>query len=128
MAANEKKFIYNRGFDTTTDQDFTQGAAYGKVKLGRDHIFWKRGFRWYTAGIARVKRAYRRVEAVDTKMCCGNVNFDIQKLVLQLDDGEALELLIGEGTLREAESLYRDLQAAHPKIQYGKPQPAMQIE
>lgn len=124
MRANEKKYIYSRGGDAAADQDFARGAAYGKVKLGREYIFWKRGLRWYGVKLSQVERVYRRVEAVDTKMCCGNVNFDIQKLVLQTDDGEALELLVGEGTLREAESLYRDLQTAYPELQYGKPQGA----
>lgn len=122
MATKEKTYSYSRGLDAAADQDFMQGAAYGRVKLGRKYIFWKKGFRWYTVEITHVQRAYRRVEAVDTKMCCGNVNFDIQKLMLCLDDGAVLELLIGEGTLREAEGLYRDLQAAHPEIEYGKPQ------
>lgn len=124
MSANEKKYIYSRGGNAAADQDFAQGAPYGKVKLGREYVFWKKGLRWYGAELGQVQRAYRRVEAVDTKMCCGNVNFDIQKLVLQMKDSAVLELLIGEGTRREAETLYQDLQSAHPEFQYGKPQEA----
>lgn len=113
-------FIYRKQENTQTDMDFKNASPYGKVKLGDQFIFWKKGLRWNAAGIDEVTRAFRRIEGVDTKMCCGNVNFDIQKLVLVSEDGSELELLIGEGTPREAEALYLDLQKRRPGIAYGK--------
>lgn len=120
MGAEKETYIYHRGENPETDQEYEQAPFYGKVKLGKQHIFWKKGFRKYAVDLEKVQRAYRRVEAVDTKMCCGNVNFDIQKLVLLLKDGTQLELLIGEGTLKEAEGLYQALQDQNPQLQYGK--------
>lgn len=121
MGNQLKEYIYRKGDSPEKDQEFLQAAPYGGVKAGEKYMFWKKGFRWYVVEMDRVQRIYRRVEVVDTKMCCGNVNFDIQKLIFLLEDQSSLELLIGEGMLKEAEILYRELQERYPQIQYGKP-------
>lgn len=72
------------------------------------------------AELAGIRRAYRRVEEVNSKMCCGNVNFDIQKLVLVLEEEVCVEVLIGDGIPKEAEALYKKLKDENPQIQYGK--------
>ena len=113
-------YTYKKGENTIRDQEFIAGEPYGKVKLAENTIFWKQGLRWHCLDLSGVRQAFRRVEAVNTKMCCGNVNFDIQKLVLILQNGTELELLIGEGTLREAEKLFEKMKEKHPGIQYGK--------
>lgn len=112
--------VYRRGECQETDQEFKEAPFYGKVKIGCRHIFWKKGFRWSMAELEKVQRAYRRIEAVDSKMCCGNVNFDIQKLVLILKDNTEIEILIGEGMPREAEALYEKMKTEYPQISYGK--------
>ena len=114
------EYTYKKGENTILDQEFITGEPYGKVKLAEHTIFWKQGLRWRCLDLSAVRQAFRRVEAVNTKMCCGNVNFDIQKLVLILRDGTELELLIGEGTLREAEKLFERMKEKHNGIQYGK--------
>ena len=94
--------------------------AKGKVRLGENTIFWKKGLRWHVIKIEQVQRIYRRVEEVKSKLCCGSANFDIQKLMLQLKDGGELALLISEGDVKVAESLYKLLQERHPQLKYGK--------
>ncbi|MDO5344562.1 MAG: hypothetical protein Q4E91_02325 [Lachnospiraceae bacterium] len=124
MDTKKEGDVFRRGQNAGMDQEFGQGAPYGKVKIGQEHIFWKKGLRWYQVEVSRIRRAYRRVEAVDTKMCCGNANFDIQKLILVLDDDTRLELLIGDGMPREGEALYQEMKNRYPQLQYGKPQEA----
>ena len=116
----EKNYTYKKQQNELLDQEFQNADQYGKVKQADQVIFWKKGFRWSCVEISEIKRAFRRIEAVDAKMCCGNVNFDIQKLVLILKDDTELELLIGEGTLREAENLFEKLKARNTDIQFGK--------
>lgn len=116
----QKDFIYKKEQNELLDQEFQKADQYGKVKLADHTLFWKKGFRWSCVEMGEVKRAFRRIEAVNTKMCCGNVNFDIQKLVLILKDDTELELLIGEGTLREAEALFAALKMKNTDIQFGK--------
>ena len=115
-----KNFMYKRGNDVSLDREFELGSRYGKVKLADETVFWKKGLKWYCLPLTEAKRAFRRIEAVDSKMCCGNVNFDIQKLVLILQDDTELELLIGEGTPREAELLYEKLQSKDCGLVFGK--------
>lgn len=72
-----------------------------------------------------MRRAYRRVEIVNGRLCCGGASFDIQSLVLVLDDGSSREIVIGDNEIgdslkRKAERLLRDMQEAHPELQYGK--------
>lgn len=115
-----KDYTYKKGQNEFLDLEFKTSAEYGKVKIADKTIFWKKGLKWYCVSLSSVKRAFRRVEAVNTKMCCGNVNFDIQKLILILEDDTELELLIGEGTVREAEVLFEKLKEKDSKIQFGK--------
>ena len=112
--------IYKKNQITEVTQDFEHGSLYGKVKLWSDYIFWKKSFSWKYVDMDEIRRAYRRVEAVDTKMCCGKVNFDIQKLVVELKDDTSYELLIGEGISKEAEALWAVFKERRPGILFGK--------
>ena len=52
-------------------------------------------------------------------MCCGNVSFDRQFLVILLNDGTELEILLGEGNEKEASALLEKIKAYHPDLKYG---------
>lgn len=115
-----REWLYQRNKQPTMDEEFFGASSFGKVKLGTDYIFWKKEFRWYFLELSNVQRAFRRVEAVNTKMCCGNVNFDIQKLVFVLKDTTEIELVIGDTSPQDAKKLYEMLQKRQPDIIYGK--------
>ena len=115
-----KKYLYVRGADEALDQEFKQAIVKGKVKLGETAIFWKQGLRWHVVKTDLVERAYRRVEEVNSRVCCGSICFPIQKLELRLKNGEELSLLIAEGDTKMAESLYKMIKEKHPQLQYGK--------
>lgn len=120
MEINLKSYTYHHGKDAALDTEFADAAPYGKVKLGKTVIFWKVTLRWFYLPLNLVQRAYRRVEEVNAKMCCGRANFDIQKLMLVLDEETTLELLISEGQAEPAVKLYKVLQETHPELKYGK--------
>ena len=122
---NLKQYAYLRGKDAALDASFNSGKLYGKVKLGDSAVFWKSGLRWCAVPLSRVRRAYRQVEPVYGKLCCGTAGFDIHRLILILTDGQTLELHIGDNELGDqvklqAQRLFQALQDAHPEIQYGK--------
>lgn len=121
MADSIKQYSYRKGENSELDQEYQKEKSHGSIRFGDAHVFWKRGFRWYQVEADQIRRAYRRIEAADSKMCCGSVNFDIQKLVLILKDDTRLELMIGEGVPKEAEALYGEMQEKYPQIVYGKP-------
>lgn len=123
---NWKEYLYHRGADAAMDAEFDSAASYGKVKLGETVIFWRAGLRWCAVPLSRVQRIYRQVELVHGKLCCGGASFDIQRLILVLDDSQTLELVVGDNEIgdqvkRAAENLFGALQRAHPELQYGKP-------
>lgn len=116
--ANYKQYLYTKG--TAADSDFSAASAFGKIRVGSSHLFWKSGFRWYSIPLTDLRRIYRRVEQVFGRLCCGGRNFVIEWLVLVLSDGSELVLHIGDDVKKDAEALMEHLQSAHPQIQYGK--------
>lgn len=125
MAANLKAYTYLKGKDTALDEAFSAAVSYEKVKLGKDVLFWKSGLRWFAVPIERVQRAYRQVELVQGRLCCGRASFDIHRLILVLTDGTELAIHIGDNEIgdqvkKKAENLFRSLKDTHPELQYGK--------
>ncbi|MBR3949262.1 MAG: hypothetical protein IKJ84_01175 [Oscillospiraceae bacterium] len=117
---NHKQYLYSKGNDLRADGDHAQAKEFGKVKVGRNHLFWRNGLRRYAIGLDSVQRIYRRVEPVFGKLCCGGNSFIIEWLVLVLHSGEELVLHIGDDAVKQAEALMVFLKDAHPNIQYGK--------
>lgn len=121
MKTNWKPYLYVKQKVAAADADFEEAVSYGRLKLGSEYIFWELGFRWYAVPIARVQRAYRRVEETLMQVGCRPGVKGIQKLMLCLDDGTVLALQPGEGDREDvAAAMYEALQRAHPEIQYGK--------
>ena len=115
-----KQYLYIRQENTSLDTDFSSSTPYGKVRLGKNTIFWKKGFKWYQVELNQVQRIYRRVEHVYGKLCGGGDTYDIERLMLILKNGENVELVIGDRMTKEAVALMEHLQVSHPEIQYGK--------
>lgn len=120
-----KTYRYIKGADAALDQDFDGSSAYGRIRLGESAIFWKIAFHWYALPLNQVQQAYRRVENVYGKLCCGGSSYDIQSIVLVLRDGTELELLIGHNEIgnaikNEAERLLQAMQETHPEVQFGR--------
>ncbi len=101
------------------DAAFRNSLSYGRVKLNSRILFFRKGLRWHYVEFTDAQHIFRRVEPVDTKMCCGNVSFDRQFLVILLNDGTELEILLGEGNEKEASALLEKIKAYHPDLKYG---------
>lgn len=111
---------YRKNQSQALTEEFASSDKYGKVKLGTDHIFWKKGLSWQYVSINEIQRVYRRIAAADTRVGCCSVNFDIQKLVIELKDTTVCELVIGDGMPKEAELLYSSFKQQHPELSFGK--------
>ena len=119
MAEKQNAYIYTKGNDAALDQEFAGAAAYSKVKLGQNVLFWRSGLRWYRMPLDQVQRIFRRVEQVVGRLCCGGQNFVIERLVLILKDGSEVVIHIGDDVQTSAEALLQALKDAHPELQYG---------
>ena len=120
MSTDLKGYLYVSGQNLEADTEFKNAERFGNVKLSAERIYWRRGFRWYMADFNQVDRVYRRVEEAKAKICCGNANFDVEKLMLVLKSGEILEARIGDGTRKEAEALFAAVKTVHPELKFGK--------
>lgn len=118
--ANHKQYLYQKGSDPALDADFAAASLYGKVKPGKQALFWRFGLRWYSLPLEHVQRIFRRVEPVYGKLCCGGQSFIIEWLVLLLKDGTEVVVHIGDDVKKDAEALLQALKEVHPEIQYGK--------
>ena len=122
MRTYPKEYVYTSGHNPALDEDFGIAQVYCKVRLGKKALFFKAGFKTYAVPFERVQRAFRRMDMVYGKLCCGGSTYDVQMLVLVLMDGTELEIHIGDDVQQLAEELFAALQAAQPQLQYGKTQ------
>lgn len=120
MRVYPKEYLYTGGKDAALDAAFETARLCGKVKLGKDALFFKVGFKWYAVPFSHVRRIFRRVDMVYGKICCGGRTYDVQLLVLVLADKREVEIHIGDDMSAQAEALYADIQAAQPQLEYGK--------
>ena len=121
MTVNLKPYVYKKKENAALDADFAAGKDYGWVRAGQDNIFWRSGLHWNVVSLTEVQRIFRRVEPVYGKLCCGGNSFIMEKLVLILKDGTALELYIGDDIEKKAAALLDFLKDTHPEILFGKP-------
>lgn len=120
MAVNLKQYAYSKGVDAVLDADYAAAKAYGKVKPGKQAVFWRSGLRWCSLPVSEIQRIYRRIQPVYGKLCCGGRSYFIEWLVLVLHNGEELAVRVGDDMRKEAEALLQTLQELHPNLQYGK--------
>lgn len=120
MRVYPKEYLYTGGKDAALDAAFATALPCGKVKLCRDTLFFKVGFKWYAVPFSQVRRVFRRVDMVYGKLCAGGRTYDVQMLVLVLADRREMEIHIGDNMSAQAEALYAQIQAAQPQLEYGK--------
>lgn len=114
-------YTYKKGVYPWLDEEFAAAQPFGKLRLGKNGIFSRRGLRWSYIPVSLIARAYRRIEEVNGKTGCCSNDFSIHKLMLVKTDGELLPLLIGDSLYRhEPEKLMEAMQSQWPALAYGK--------
>lgn len=121
MAIDLKTYRYTAKEDPALDAQFSSATRYENIKLGSNHLFWKPMFRWHVIPLSQAQRIFRRVQDVHGRLCCGGRNFRMEMLVLILENGDELEIHIGDDAGVTAKELLEALQTNHPEILYGKP-------
>ena len=62
------------------------GKMEDALKLENDNLAYKSGFRWKQIPCQDILWAYLRIQEVKSKVCCGNVAFDLCQLVVWTKD------------------------------------------
>ncbi len=100
--------------------EYDNAEPFGKLRLGLERLFWKCGLRRYAVRMEHGARAYRQIEHVYGKLCCGGRSYDIHRLVLVLRDGKTLTLHIGDDEKKAAEELLNAISERFAHIAIGK--------
>lgn len=80
--------VYQRDME----QDYKESREIGIVRLGKEHLYFRRMRKVYYVPYADIRRCFRRVMLVPAKLCCGKGNLEVENLVICTDSGEAAQL------------------------------------
>jgi len=110
--------------DTVLAAEYKAGREIGGVTLGDSCMFFKVKRKVSYVPYSDISRAFRRVQLVAMKMCCGNGDLEIENIVLcgKGEDGTEKELVqIQLPGARAGLAMLEELEKRVPGIQIGKP-------
>ena len=98
--------------------EYASGRVIGNVHLGAEFLFFKEKRKVYYIPYADMTRCFRRVLLVQTKMCCGKGNLEVENLVVCSENGEVAQIqLPGE---RAGKILLEEIVKIAPHVQIGR--------
>jgi hypothetical protein len=98
--------------------EYASGRVIGNVNLGAEFLFFKEKRKVYYIPYADMTRCFRRVLLVQTKMCCGKGNLEVENLVVCSEKGEVAQIqLPGE---RAGKILLEEIVKIAPHVQIGR--------
>lgn len=76
-----------RAEDEQLEADYEKSTVQGKFRLGETYLFRKKALGvWYLAW-REILWAYRQVEDVQSRLCCGTTNYEVEHLILVTEGG-----------------------------------------
>ena len=107
------------GSDAAMQAEYAAGRAIGNVRLGTETLYFKEKRKIYYAPYKDIARCFRRVMLVQTKMCCGKGNLEVENVVICGETGELAQIqLPGE---RAGKVLLEEIARLAPHVQIGRP-------
>ena len=101
--------------------EYKEGRKIGSVTLGETCLFFKVKLKVNYIPYADIFRAFRRVQLVQTKMCCGKGDLEIENIVLcGKDDTELVQIQLPGS--RAGVIMLEELASRGSHIQIGKPE------
>ena len=104
--------------DAVLNSDYAAGRAIGNVQLGNTCLFFKVKRKVYYIPYADITRVFRRVQLVQTKMCCGKGNLEVENLVVCTEAGEAAQIQLPGS--RAGVILLEEVAKRAPHVKIGK--------
>ena len=103
---------------------YKDGRDIGKVRLGRECLYFREKLKVYYIPYKDMTRVFRRVLLIPATMCCGKGDFEVENLVICTAEGEKAQVqLPGE---RAGKILLEELARLAPHVQVGKPSDSAQ--
>lgn len=89
--------INNSSIDSAElSADFRSAEKIGKLRLGGSGVYFRAGVRHRYLPYDGFDRAFRRIEPVSAKLCCGRASFDIHRLVLVNGNNELADIVFND--------------------------------
>ena len=105
--------------DAALNAEYNAGRSVGNVQLGDAHLFFKVKRKTYYIAYSEITRVFRRVQLVQTKMCCGKGNLELENLVICGEAGELAQVQLPGA--RAGKILLEEIPQKAPHVQIGKP-------
>lgn len=105
--------------DGALQTDHAAGRAIGNVQLGGTYLFFKEKRKVYYIPYGEITRVFRRVMLVQTKMCCGKGDLEVENLVICGEAGELAQVQLPGA--RAGKILLEEVAQRAPHVAIGKP-------
>ncbi|MCI8549852.1 MAG: hypothetical protein HFI68_04535 [Lachnospiraceae bacterium] len=96
--------------------DYKSAKEIGVVRLGAEHLYFRKSRKIYYAAYSDIRRAFRRVLLVPAKLCCGKGDLHVESLVICSDTEELAQIQL-PGT-RAAKGLIEELKKRLPEAEF----------
>ena len=107
--------------ESVLNTEYKEGRDIGPVILGETCLFFKMKRTVNYVPYADITRAFRRIQLVGMKMCCGKGSLEVENLVICKEGDEELAMIQLPGT-RAGVIMLEELEKRVPGIQIGKPE------
>lgn len=107
--------------DAVLDEEYKAGREIGPVTLGETCLFFKIKRKVSYIPYADITRAFRRVQLVGMKMCCGKGDLEVENIVICGSGDKELAMIQLPGA-RAGIIMLEELEKRVPGIQIGKPE------
>jgi len=97
--------------------DWEKTEKIGMFRAGEKWLFKKGAFGISYIPYSDIIWAYRRIETVNGKLCCGKASFDIHHVRVVMKNGKDLDIRFEER--KEAQKLLDVLERKNPNIEIG---------
>lgn len=114
------KFVKTTETEWSTEileKDFEEANKIGRYAVGELAVYCPKMFKQVYIPIQDIIWAYRRLESVEGKLCCGKANFEIHKVILVTAKKQRFELA-GMG-LEQAKEILAALEQKNAAIDIG---------
>lgn len=105
--------------DDALKEEFDAAKPIGSLRIGNRHLFFRAALKHYAIPFNEILGCFRRIRAVDTKLCCGRGTMEMEYLVVRTATGEAAE--IGLPGKRAAQKVMEILKAKIPDADFTVP-------
>ena len=111
--------LTQNGDNAALKAEYSAGRTIGNVVLGETHFFFKEKRKICYVPYTDITRVFRRVVLVQTKMCCGKGNLEVENIVICNDGGELAQVQLPGA--RAGIILLEEMAKKAPHAQIGKP-------